>query len=335
MTIIRSIAYALPERELSNSDLESEYPGWNMAKVVERAGVRSRRVAEADETAFDLSVRACEKLADHGGVDMSAIDAILYCTQTPDHVMPGNAHLLHHHLGLGDDVLAFDYTLACSGYVYGLALADSLVRAGLGSEVLLVTAETYSKRIHPGDRSTRVLFGDGAAVTHLSGGEGGGRIVAARLCSQGRVFERAFIPAGGARRPRTEATRREAADRSGNVRTEETIHMDGVGVWSFVNSAIPGHIASFLAERSLNMEDVDLCVFHQASKVTHDSLVKALGVEPEKLYTHLEDVGNLVSASIPVALRAALDEGAIRPGDLVLLSGFGAGASYGSVLVEF
>jgi 3-oxoacyl-[acyl-carrier-protein] synthase-3 len=334
MTALRSIACALPERELSNAELERENPGWEMARVVERAGVRARHVAAPDETAFDLSARACELLA--ADIALDRIDALVYCTQTPDHPLPGNAHLLHRHLGLGDKVLAFDYNLACSGYPYGLAFADSFIRGGLASEVLLVTADTYSKRIHPGDRSARVLFGDGATVTHVSGvEEGGGRIVACELCTRGSAFEAFYVPAGGARRPIDDDTGGETADRNGNVRSAESIHMDGVGVWAFVTTTLPTHIAKFLARRSLSLDDVDLFVFHQASRLVLDSLTRNLALEPGKVFVHMEEVGNLVSASIPFALKAALDGGAIAPGDRVLLSGYGAGMSYGSVLVEY
>jgi 3-oxoacyl-[acyl-carrier-protein] synthase-3 len=334
MTAIRHISCALPDRAVGNEELAREHPGWEMDSVVERAGVVSRRISAAGETAFDLSVRACAALVEESKLDLSEVDAIVYCTQSPDYVMPGNAHLLHRHLELGDSVLAFDYNLACSGYVYGLAFADSFIRTGLASQVLLVTADTYSRYINPGDRSASVLFGDGAAVTHLSGGEEGARIVAAELCSHGRDFEKFFIPAGGMRTPATAETARESTDRHGNVRSAQDIHMDGLGVWGFINSAVPDHVRGFLDRRSLTLDDVDLFVFHQASQMTLDSLAKALRLPPEKMYVRMAEVGNLVSASIPVALRAALDEGRVGSGDRVLLSGFGVGLSYGSVLVE-
>ncbi len=334
-TTIRQISSALPDRVVDNQELVEQNPGWADAALADRSGVLSRRVAGADETAFDLSARACETLLNESDLQISEVDAILYCTQSPDYVMPGNAHLLHRHLELGDGVLAFDYNLACSGYIYGLAFADSFIRSGLASEVLLVTAETYSKHIHPKDRSARVLFGDGAAVTHLSGGGVGGKIVAADLCSHGRDLEKFYIPAGGMRTPHSEETKREETDRSGNVRSAEDVHMDGMGVWSFVNSAVPPNIRGLLEKQSLTLDDVDMFVFHQASQMTLDSLAKALGLPESKVYSQMANVGNLVSASIPVALRAALDQGVISPGDRVLLSGFGVGLSYGSVLVEF
>ena len=336
MTRIRSIASALPERRVTNEDLVRENPSWDMAAVTERAGVRTRRVAAPDETSFDLSVRACEELFADSELDPGDVDAILYCTQSPDYLMPGNSNLLHRHLELGDEVLAFDFTLACSGYVYGLAVADSFVRAGLASEILLVTAETYSKYIHPRDRTTRALFGDAAAVTHVSAAGGGGRVAAAALCSSGRDLDKgAYIPGGGMRFRHSEDTAREVADDHGNVRSAEHIHLNGPAVWTFINSTVPRHVRGFLADQGLTMDDVDLCVFHQASKLALDSLAKALGLDERKLFVHMEDIGNVASASIPLALRAALDEGAIQPGSRVLLSAYGAGMSYGSVLVEY
>jgi 3-oxoacyl-[acyl-carrier-protein] synthase III len=180
------------------------------------------------------------------------------------------------------------------------------------------------------------LFGDGAAVTHLSGRHAtGSTVVASALCSHGSEFDKFYVPAGGMRRPRGPETGIEETDRSGNVRTAEQIHMDGMGVWSFVNSVIPGHVKTFLANQSLTLADIDVFVFHQASKVTLDSLAKSLGLPPNKMYVNMAEVGNLVSASIPVALRMAVDEGAVEPGQRVLLCGFGVGLSYGSVLVEF
>ena len=336
MTSIGSIACVLPEAEITNADLDRENPDWRMGLVAELSGVESRRVAASDETEFDLSVQACEALLSQPGLAAKRIDAILCCTQDPDYPLPGNAHLLHAHLGLDDHVVAFDYTLACSGFVYGLALADSLARTGSASGLLLVTSVASSKRVNARDRSVRVLFGDGAAATYLSAEDGeGARVVAYELCSHGAGFKHAYIPAGGARNPAGEETKREMVDESGNIRTLEDLHMEGTDLWGFVNSTVPGHVESFLAKHSLTLEQIDLCVFHQASGMILNSLARALSIPSEKMYVHMKEIGNLSAASIPFALRAALDEGAIRPGDRVLLSGFGIGISYGSAILEF
>lgn len=335
MTSIRAIAGALPETVVTNDELSRANPAWSLELVAELTGIYSRHVAASDETAFDLSVKACESLLSQSAV--ADIDAILYCTQDPDYRMPGNAHLLHRYLELDDQVLAFDYSLACSGFVYGLTIADALARGGMASGILLVTAETQSKRMNPRDRSVGALLGDGAAATYVTRSDagGGGRIVASELCTHGRGFEHGYIPAGGARNPSSEETKRETTDRSGNVRTPEDVHMEGTELWAFVNSTIPGHVEAFLAKHSLSLDEIDLFVFHQASKLILGSLAKALAIPPEKMLMRMGDVGNLSSASIPFALRAALDEGAIQPGSRVLLSGFGAGISYGSAIVEY
>lgn len=336
MTRIRAIACALPEHELTNAALAHENPTWDMAQVEAKTGIHSRRVAAPGETAFDLSVRACESLVEQSGLDLGRIDAIVYCTQTPDYVMPCNAQLLHNHLGLDDGVLAFDYSLGCSGYVYGLAFVDAFVRGGLASEVLLVTADTLSRHIDPNDRTTRVLFGDGAAVTHLSADDtGGGAVIATKLANQRQTLESCYVPAGRARRPAGDVNGPPPTGDGGNGRLASSLHLNGFAVMSFLNTTVPGHMRAFLAEQSLSLDDVDLCVFHQASSLALNSLAKALSLEPERLYLHMADVGNLTSSSIPFALRAALDDQSIRAGSRVLLSAYGVGASYGSALVEF
>lgn len=335
-TSIQAIELALPANEVTNADLAREHSSWDMDLLAELSGVQSRRICSDGETAFDLSARACEAMFARTDVDANDVDAILYCTLHPDHPTPGNAHLLHRQLELDDRVFALDFPLACSGFVYGLSLADALIESGRASMILLVTAEAASTLVHPGDRSLRILVGDGAAVTCVSDrGPEGGRVVASELCTHGGGFEHAWIPAGGARRPSNEATRRETVDPSGNVRTAENLHMDGPTVWAFVNSTIPGHIRDFLAKHSLGADDIDIWIFHQGGALILRSLTKALEVPSSKVFMKLEDVGNLSSSSIPFALRAARDEGAIKAGNRVLLCAFGAGMSYGSAIVEF
>ncbi len=333
-TVIDAIAYALPEQTLTNQQLHEQHPDWDMKSVEEKAGVLSRPVALSGETAFSLAVQACERLFGETSVPVDDVDAIIFCTQTPDYPMPGNAHLLHAQLGLSDRVLAFDYNLACSGFIYGLAIAHSLLQAKLASHLLLVNADTYSKLINPNDRSARVLFGDGAAATLLHTVDGPGMLRDFLLCSHGKEFQKFYVPAGGCRRPRSAETCLEASDRNGNVRSAEQIHMDGFGVWSFINSVVPAHIRHVVERNGLTLDGIDHFVFHQASRMTLESLIRVLGIPPEKAYVGLAHTGNLVSASIPVALRDLFDKGRIRAGEKVLLCGFGVGLSYGSVLME-
>ena len=174
MTTIESIACALPSRRVDNAELKAEYPGWDFDRLENRTGVLSRHVAAEGETALDFAVQACQRLDAEGRLRPAEIDAVIFCTQSPDYIMPPNSCLLHGKLQLRPSVLAFDITMACSGYIYGLQLASSLIRSGTAKRVLLATADTYTRYIHPGDRATRCLFGDGGAVSVIGEGEGHG-----------------------------------------------------------------------------------------------------------------------------------------------------------------
>jgi 3-oxoacyl-[acyl-carrier-protein] synthase-3 len=235
---IEAIEYALPERIVTNADLERENPGWNMARLLERTGVEERRIAAAGETALDLGYRACLALDAAGVLDPGAIDGLIFCTETPDYPLPPNSSLLHARLNLSPNVMAFDITLACSGFVYALGIARSLIISATCKRVLIVTADTYSRLIHPGDRASRCLFGDGGAAVIVASGPGV-EIVDIDCKSAGAHYDRFIVRAGAARVPRSAETAAATVDRSGNVRTAEHIVMDGLGVLSFFNTVVP------------------------------------------------------------------------------------------------
>lgn len=327
------VTYALPESELTNERLAREHPDWNLARLGRRTGVEARRIAAPDETALDLAVEAARQLFAAHPEARESIDAVLFCTQSPDYVMPPNSALLHAELELRESVFALDFTLACSGYPYGLAVARGLAAAGTASSILLVTGDTYSKYINPGDRSARVLFGDGAAVTWLIASDEPGVIdvSAGTVGSEAAAFR---VPAGGCRVPRSPETAVARTDAFGNVRSAEDLHMDGRAVLEFVRRVVPPDVRSLLSRNGLAVEDVDGFIFHQASALALDLIDTELGIRPERSYRNLARVGNTVSSSIPMALADALSEGAISRGDLVVLSGFGVGLSFGSALLR-
>jgi 3-oxoacyl-[acyl-carrier-protein] synthase-3 len=330
---IEAISYAFPAKCLTNQELMAAYPDWDFGRLEKRTGVMRRHVAGPGETALDLAAGACEKLAAQGQLGPERIDAVIFCTQTPDYIMPPNACLLHGRLNLGSRVMAFDINLACSGYIYGLQLAVSLIRSGAAGRVLLATSDTYSRHIHPGDRATRCLFGDGGAVSVISSAEGAWPIHDIRCGTAGKHYEKFIIPAGGMRLPRSACTAQETTDPSGNVRTPEHIKMDGVGVLSFFNATVPAAVKETLGANGLKMDDIGMFVFHQASRLALDSLRTALAIPMGKMVYDLEDTGNLVSASIPVALKRTVERGA-PGGQRVLLCGFGVGLSWGTALIE-
>ena len=335
MIAIERIAVALPSQCLTNEVLKETYPEWDFDRLEKRTGVFRRYVAGEGETALDFAVAASEQLIADGSVRPEEIDAVIFCTQSPDYVMPPNACLLHGRLGLKPTTLAFDITLACSGYIYGLQLGSSLIRSGAARKVLLATADTYTRYIHPGDRATRCLFGDGGAVSILAESSDDGRGIRDIRCgTAGSHYDKFMIRAGGMRVPRSPETSRETVDRSGNVRTAEHIQMEGLGVLSFFNATVPCSVREILAQNGLSMEAVDVFVFHQASQIALDSLTSALKIPQAKMIYDLAETGNLVSASIPVALSRALDSGRARRGQLALLCGFGVGLSWGTALVD-
>lgn len=330
---IHAIDYALPPRRIENADLAVLHPKWQMAQVEAQTGVESRAWSTRGETALDLAEQACCRLFTRPEVDRGRTGAMLFCTQSPDYVMPPNCCLLQHRLGLPRYIAALDYPLACSGFVYGLYLAKALIVSGSAEQVLLVTAETYSKWIHPDDRGPVTLFGDGAAAALITAGEPS--IGAFLLATDGAGANSFIIPAGGARLPRSHDTSLPAADCNGNVRTPENIYMDGAQVLDFVKKEIPGLVRGLLDKERLTLADIDLVVFHQASRVTLDFLFKVLNVEPGKRFVNIAQVGNTVSASIPIALRDAELQGRLKPGMRVLLAGFGVGLSWGGCILTW
>jgi len=330
---IHGVEYSLPRRVVTNDEIATAHPQWKMAQVARRTGVLQRHFAASNETALDLSHEACRLLLEATGTSPDRVEALIVCTQTPDFVMPPNACLLQDRLGLAKNVAAFDLTLACSGYIYGLFLAKALIESGALETVILVTADTYSRLISADDRGPYALFGDGAAATLLVAGETGlGEFVLGTDGSLGSAFS---VPGGGARNPRSESTSHLAADRNGNLRSQEHIHMDGPGVLAFVQREVPGAVDCVLKKAGTSLSAVDLVLFHQASQVALDYLEEVLGIPPAKTFRNLERVGNTVSASLPMLLSDARRAGRLKDGDLVLLVGFGVGLSWGACLLEW
>ena len=331
---IKAISYSLPERVVTNEMLAAENPTWDMRRVVTRTGVQERRIAGSDVTAYDLGREACDLLLTEHPEARERIGAILFCTQSGDYLLPPDSTLLHGHLDLDDDVFAIDFNLACSGFVYGLALAQSLIAGGIARDVLLVTADTYSKHIHPQDRAARTLFGDGAAATWISASESDRGLVDVQCATAGKDHRMFIVPAGGCRLPRSAATSVPKAELGGSVRSQDDIYMDGAGILAFVEAKVPPQVRDVLERNDLTIDDIDLVVMHQASKVTLDALNRSLEIPPDKAFTNLRHIGNTVSASIPIALKDAADQGRLRPGGLVLVSGFGVGMSWATGILR-
>jgi len=330
---VTAIVGHLPSRVLDNEELAMAFEGWSAEKIFEKTGIRERRIAADGETAGDLGEVAARRLFETHDIAPSSIDMLIFCTQAPDYLLPATACILHQRLGLRRDCGAFDYSLGCSGFVYGLALAQGLIAAGSARRVLLVTADTYSKLLHPRDRSVRTLFGDGAAATliELSSEPGIGPFV---FGSDGRGADNLIVPTGGARRARTPETAAETEDASGNVRSLDNLCMDGAEVMAFSLGAVPAAVRQLLERSEATLEDFDLFVFHQANAFMLERLRHKLRIDPEKFVVALERCGNTVSSTIPLALApliAADGAGKRR----AMLVGFGVGYSWAATSLVF
>lgn len=329
---IAAVATHLPDRVLTNAQLAELYPAWPAEKILEKTGIRERRVAAADETAGDLAFQAAEKLFASGECAREDVDFLILCTQAPDYLLPTTACLLQDRLGLGRYVGALDVNLGCSGFVYGLALAAGLIAAGAARNVLLLTADTYSKFIHEGDKSVRTLFGDGAAATLVSA-SGEGAVGPFVFGTDGAGGKDLIVEAGGFRTPRGIDTGTAVEDAQGNVRSREHLFMHGANVMNFSLREVPRTFTRLLELGGVDKAEVDHVVLHQANKFMLDALQRKLGLPAEKVPRLYEDVGNTVSSTVPFVLADLRRNGQMAPGKRIAMIGFGVGLSWAGALI--
>ena len=303
---IKDIAYYLPEKVLTNEQLAAEFPEWSTEKIAGKVGISERHIAAPDETASDMAVAAAERLLVKGH-DRSQIDFVLLCTQSPDYMLPSSACLVQHRLRLSTHCGAFDFNLGCSGYEYGLVMAKSLIQSGVARNVLLLTSEMYTKYLSQDDKGNRTIFSDGATATWI-GTEGFAEIGEYSLGTDGSGAE--FL----IKRP------------------NEPLYMDGGAIFDFSSDVVPQMVEDVLHKSNLQMDDINLWVFHQANKYMINYIRKMLEIDKERFYIYMEHVGNPVSSTIPIALCAARDEGRLHGN--VMLAGFGVGLSWGAVLLR-
>lgn len=326
---IKALSYYLPERVVANEELVQEFPEWTVDKIASKIGVESRHVAGENETATDMAVKAAEKLFSEHKMDRSQVDFVLLCTQSPDYFLPSSACLVQKRLGLSIHCGALDFNLGCSGYVYGLSLAKGLIVAGIAKNVLLLTAETYTKHLHPRDKGNRTIFGDAASATWVAC-EGFASIGNFSLGTDGRGAENLIVKTGACRHrtPVSEVY----FDELGNPRSEDYLFMDGGAIFNFTSDAVPPLVDDVLAKNGIEDADVDLYVFHQANKYMINYLRKLLGIDKDRFYVYMSNVGNTVSSTIPIALYHAQKDGILNGN--VLLAGFGVGYSWGGVIIK-
>jgi 3-oxoacyl-[acyl-carrier-protein] synthase-3 len=332
---VRALEFHLPEQTLTTEQLEAECPDWQARKVDAMTGIEERHLAAPGECASDLAVAVARTVFESGACRPDEIDFLLFCTQTPDYLLPTTACLIQDRLGLRKNIGAFDFNLGSSGYVYGLGTAKGLIESGQARNVLLLTGDTYSRLVNPRDRSVRPVFGDAATATVLGSQEGGDPSIGPFVYgTDGSGGTNLMVPAGGMRTPRTSETSVAVEDANGNVRSPENLAMNGGEIFEFTLGSVPKMVNELLERAGKRAEDVDLFVFHQANRYMLDHLRKKMKLPAEKVYISIRH-GNTTSSSIPVALKKAVLEGKVSAGTLMMLVGFGPGYSWGATLLRW
>lgn len=317
---IKAIEYCLGEICESNSDLKSENPEWDIEKIEKKTGVSQRWVAKKTTTSLDLAFQASEKLFNY--VNREEVDTLILVTQSPDYFLPTSACILQEKLSLSKSTKCFDVSMGCSGFIYGLSIASSFIESGLSKNVLLLCADTYSKFIEKNDRTNRPIFSDAASATLLIKDDQK-KIGPFLMGTDGSGHEHLIVANGAAR---------SGFDYEG---TKPKIHMNGSSVFMFTMSQVPLNIITLLKDCGLSIEEIDMFVFHQASKIVLDTLKEKLKINDSNFFCNSEKIGNTVSSSIPIALKEADELSMICDGDQILISGFGVGLSWGSCIINW
>lgn len=326
---IKAISYYLPERVITNQELLLDFPEWSVEKVASKLGVVQRHVAAEDELSSDMAVKAALKLFKEHNVHAEEIDYIMLCTQSPDYYLPTSACIIQNKLGIPTTAGAIDFNLGCSGFVYGLSLAKGLLVAGIAKNILLLTAETYSKFIHPKDKSNRTIFGDAASATLISD-NGFAKILNFALGTDGNGANNLIVKAGGIRYPNQ--INDLSFNENENPISSDHLFMDGSAIFNFTLEMVPKLVEQTLQKNNLNFEKIDLFVFHQANKYLLNFLRKKIKIPEDRFYYYIENVGNTVSSTIPIALKEAQHEGVLKGN--ILMAGFGVGYSWGGVVIN-
>lgn len=321
---ITGVGSFVPERIMTNSDLEKIVDTSN-EWIIDRTGIEERRIAQETIATSDIAAIAAQRAMDAAKVLPEEIDLILVATISPDYIFPSTACMVQKHIG-ATNAAAFDINAGCTGFIYALTTAKGFVKSGIYKKVLVIGAETLSKIVNWKDRNTCVLFGDGAGACIVEPCEDGFGMLAEDLGSDGSKGDVLIVPAGGSRKP----TSLETVEEELNF-----IKMDGREVFKFAVRIMEKASNDVLKKAGLTSKDIDLLVPHQANIRIIDSALKKLDLEKEKVFVNLEKYGNTSAASIPVALDEALEQKRIKKGDNLLLVAFGAGLTWGGVLLKW
>lgn len=319
------IAVYLPEKRETIDDLKLEHPEWELDEICAKTGVYARHISAPDEFASDMAFKAANQLLEEHQIPRESIDFVLLCTQSPDYPIPTTACIVQNRLGLRIDCGALDFNLGCSGYVYGLGLADGLIRGGSAHRILLITSETYTKYIDSGDRSLRTIFGDGATATLIDASDT--QSLGPFLFGTDGEGANSLIAYGRGIRPESQSLKP-----SHRRRWASSLYMDGAELMRFTNSKIPPLVDQLLAKAGRTLDEIDIFLMHQATRKMLESLTVTMALDPLKVPIQMYQVGNTVSSSIPILISQLRHTPDWKKNQCAMLLGFGVGLSWGGAL---
>ncbi|WP_165322794.1 beta-ketoacyl-ACP synthase III [Rhizorhabdus phycosphaerae] len=314
--VIAGTGSALPSRKVSNAEL-AETVDTSDEWIVERTGIRMRYIAGEGETTSTLATDAARRAIENAGIDASAIDLIILATATPDQTFPASATIVQSALGINDCV-SFDVQAVCSGFLYALTVADSMIRGGAANHALVIGAETFSRILDWEDRTTCVLFGDGAGAVVLRGEESESGVLATRLHADGRHNQLLYVDGG----PST-------------TQTVGKLRMKGQEVFRHAVTNLAEVLREVLAAADLTVADIDWVVPHQANRRILDATARKLGLPAERIVITVDQHANTSAASVPLALDTAVRDGRIKRGDLLVLEAMGGGFTWGAAAIRY
>lgn len=320
------IAIHLPDTSLSNRELSTRF-NVSESEIFKRTGIETRYHADKNETASDLAFHAATKLFNDNPDLKSKIDYLIFCSDCFDYIAPATSCILQHRLGLPQSTACIDLPYGCSGYVYGLGMANAYLTSGMAKCVLFLTCDTSTKTLNPGNLEQLSIFSDVAAATVITKNDKG---------ENGFIFG---TDGSGAHDLYIENSAFRAPVNPDACRNTDTPYgqmvMNGTNVFTFALKTVPKLVNDTLAKNGLEMKDIDLFIFHQANGFMLETLRRKLNLENERFYTNIKDYGNTVVSTLPLALYTAQNEGKLKKGMKVLLAGFGVGNSWGATVINY
>lgn len=318
---IKHISYYLPSNKLSNDEITKEFPEWDSEKIIQKIGVKNRNIVSEDQFTSDIATEVVNALCDEYNINKSEIDYLIVCTQSPDYFLPTTACIVQDKAGLSTSCAAIDINQGCSGFVYGLSLAKGLIVSRIAKNVVLVTAEMYSKYIHKKDKGNRSIFGDAASATLISD-RGMYRIGEFMLGSDGSGSENLIVKNGAVKNDKIFEI---------DEPNDNNLYMNGPEIFNFTAKAVPDLITKTLDKNNESIDSIDQFIFHQANTFMLDYLRKKIKIPSEKFIIDMENYGNTVSSTIPIVLKNKIAQSLNE--NKILLAGFGVGYSWGALVI--